>query len=55
MVILCFSIYSRFESTVVAQFHGHTHDDWFLVINIMMMMILITVIMMEDDEDDEGG
>jgi len=24
-------IINRFESTVVAQFHGHTHDDWFLV------------------------
>merc|ERR1712223_301020 len=24
-------IVNRFESTVVAQFHGHTHDDWFLV------------------------
>ena len=24
-------IVTRFQSTVVAQFHGHTHDDWFLV------------------------
>ena len=21
----------RFEATVTAQFHGHTHDDWFIV------------------------
>merc|ERR1711934_362677 len=24
-------IVNRFQSTVKAQFHGHTHDDWFLV------------------------
>ena len=22
---------SRFQDTVTAQFHGHTHDDWFIV------------------------
>ena len=24
-------IINRFQSTVTAQFHGHTHDDWFIV------------------------
>ena len=24
-------IVNRFERTVTAQFHGHTHDDWFIV------------------------
>ena len=24
-------IINRFQNTVTAQFHGHTHDDWFIV------------------------
>jgi sphingomyelin phosphodiesterase len=31
MLLFCIIIYFRFENTVVAQFHGHTHNDHYLL------------------------